>query len=773
MTHVITIPDQLRVSSLAYVKLHPKSKRPFENGWQKHPNSLKEIEEWTGTGSNYGLLGGYGDLIVIDTDTPALSQYVLSTFPPTFTVKTPRAGYHFYYICSDIKKKIVLKKGNTHFGDIIAHGSQVVGPGSIHPDTGTEYTVDKNIPIASITQEELISGLIEYLPASFFPKKDIKIEKGNLIVLNVLAKAGILTKSVGDQFVSSHPVHSSTNGNNFVVSPEKDVWHCFRCNSGGGAMLLIAVIEGVIQCEDALPGGLRGEKFLKTLEIAREKYNLIDNTFSPPSDEWAHPIPLENSLLAPWPQGVFPALLEEFVIEVSESTETPIELAALTALAVLGTAAHGKYRVHIIHSYFEPVNIWTCVALPSGNRKTAVLGTLVKPLIKEENDMREEIATKIKQAESEHKTQQAKIDHLRKKAAKESDPFKSHNLIEEIKSLEANLPEIPKIPQIWAEDVTPENLGTIMADNQDRMGILSDEGGIFDIMAGRYSNGIPNLDIFLKGHAGSPLRVNRGSRPPILMNHPALSLGLSPQPDILRTLTQKQGFRGRGLLARFLYAIPPSNLGYRPLKMMPLTDKSRQVYHQIITTVLKHPAADPLDDQVTYDLEFTTLALNLWTDFSRSNEKKMREGGTFEHITDWAGKLPGAVARISGLLHIARKAFLNPWDYKIDEIDMNSAIHIAEALSSHALAAFDLMGADKALDDARIILRWIKRLGNKSFSFRDAHYAHKNRFKRAHLMDDAINILIERHFIRRQRSEEKKHGRPSRIFDVNPTVLAK
>ena len=60
-----------------------------------------------------------------------------------------------------------------------------------------------------------------------------------------------------------------------------------------------------------------------------------------------------------------------------------------------------------------------------------------------------------------------------------------------------------------------------MAANNERMSILSDESGIFDILAGRYSNGVPNLDLFLQGHAGSPVKVNRGSRPPIAMESPA------------------------------------------------------------------------------------------------------------------------------------------------------------------------------------------------------------------------------------------------------------
>jgi len=50
-----------------------------------------------------------------------------------------------------------------------------------------------------------------------------------------------------------------------------------------------------------------------------------------------------------------------------------------------------------------------------------------------------------------------------------------------------------------------------MADNDEKMSVLSDEGGIFDILAGRYNGGIPNLDLFLQSHSGSSVRVDRGS----------------------------------------------------------------------------------------------------------------------------------------------------------------------------------------------------------------------------------------------------------------------
>ncbi|MFA6915330.1 MAG: DUF3987 domain-containing protein [Parachlamydiales bacterium] len=54
----------------------------------------------------------------------------------------------------------------------------------------------------------------------------------------------------------------------------------------------------------------------------------------------------------------------------------------------MATAVQGKYRVKVKPDYFEPVNIWTCVALPPGNHKTAVLGVLTQTLMEWENHQR-------------------------------------------------------------------------------------------------------------------------------------------------------------------------------------------------------------------------------------------------------------------------------------------------------------------------------------------------------------------------------------------------
>ncbi|SEF42672.1 YfjI family protein [Nitrosomonas ureae] len=486
---------------------------------------------------------------------------------------------------------------------------------------------------------------------------------------------------------------------------------------------------------------------------------------------WQAPISLESAKLPPWPDDVFPGSIQDFVRALSESTETPPELSAMLVLAAISAAAQGKYRVRVKADYFEPVNIWSCAALPPGSRKTAVQMAATAPLTKWENLQREKLEPAIKKAQADDATIREQLNFLRKQASK-AKGAEFEQLKNEIADIEANLPEIPAVPQIWAQDVTPENLGTIMANNNERMAILSDEAGIFDILGGRYSGGIPNLDLFLQGHAGSAVRVNRGCRPPVFMQTPALTFGLSPQPDVLRGLTEKPSLRGRGLLGRFLYVLPASNLGYRTLDASPIFPDYKARYEGILTCILNQEMAGSKDEPLPHTLKITADALQTWESFGLKVEAELREGGTYAHLTDWAGKLAGVVIRIAALLHIARHALVKPWEKEINLEDMSAALRMADVLSIHAFAVFDLMGADPALDGARVVLRWIEREGKSEFTFRDCHYAHKTRYKRTAELEPIMEVLIERHYIR-PRALKQAQGRPSRIYEVNPIILEK
>jgi hypothetical protein len=360
---------------------------------------------------------------------------------------------------------------------------------------------------------------------------------------------------------------------------------------------------------------------------------------APAVEDWEPPVSLDAAIIPPWPTNIFPPDVQAFVDALSKSTETPPELASMMTIAVLGVAAQGKFRVRIKTDYVEPLSLWTCCALQSGNRKTAVWQAATAPLSQWERERRTELEPNIEHAQSDVKTLQSRVDALRTRAAKAKDPHDVGILRQEIKDTEALMPDVPVLPQVWAADVTPENLAVIMAENHECMSLLSDEGGMLDMFAGRYSNGIPNLDVYLQGHAGSPVRVNRGSRAAVFLERPALTIGICPQPDVVRALADKPGFRGRGLLARFLYAMPVSNLGRRTGNAPPLPDHVRDGYSDTVRAMLARDwNVDAEGRPCAHVLKLAPEAFAAWTAFVNQNEGGMAEGGTYSHITDWASK---------------------------------------------------------------------------------------------------------------------------------------
>ena len=92
--------------------------------------------------------------------------------------------------------------------------------------------------------------------------------------------------------------------------------------------------------------------------------------------------------------------------------------------------------------------------------------------------------------------------------------------------------------------------------------VASAEGGVFDSIAGRYDRAA-NFDIYLKGHAGDTISVDRIGRKSNYIAKPRLTMILTIQPSVLYGLMDNATFRGRGLCGRFLYAMCKSKVGRR------------------------------------------------------------------------------------------------------------------------------------------------------------------------------------------------------------------
>jgi hypothetical protein len=301
------------------------------------------------------------------------------------------------------------------------------------------------------------------------------------------------------------------------------------------------------------------------------------------------------------------------------------------------------------------------------------------------------------------------------------------------------------------------------------MGWLADEGGVFGLMVRYAKAGVPpNFEVFLKGHVGSPMVVDRVGRPALHVARPALTLGLAVQPDVLRALRDMPGARDRGLMARFLYAIPASKVGGREVHDRSLAAEVMQRYEAAVNRV-----AAEAEKWGSSPIKLGSDAAEAFHQFRARVERRMAFGGDLAPIADWANKLPGAVGRVVGLLHVAEGA----GHEEVAERTMLAAVRMAEEhLVPHARAAFADMGADPVRRDALYLLNWIQKkvvasedAGTRTFSKRAAHKANESRFQKSADLDKPLALLVDRGFIRPVPSA-RRPGRPSEVYEVNPVV---
>ena len=87
--------------------------------------------------------------------------------------------------------------------------------------------------------------------------------------------------------------------------------------------------------------------------------------------------------------------------------------------------------VQVKPGYIEPCNLWAVVALPPGNRKSAVQSVATTPLLAWERDQAEIIEPEITRIASERKTMEARAKEKRGKAARQKDTNRAKELAQE------------------------------------------------------------------------------------------------------------------------------------------------------------------------------------------------------------------------------------------------------------------------------------------------------------------------------------------------------
>lgn len=736
--------------------------------WERHPEA------------NIGVpTGSVSRLAVLDIDDPQsfldLTQKH-GTLPPTLMAKTGGGGVHLFYSYSEGVRNTA---GLWPKIDVRGEGGYVLVAPSRHV-SGQRYEWGDQAVAPAPWPELLVELSKKPKPRPAVSPRPADAGAGTAYGLAALDKElGILARALEGE-------------RNDTLN--KAAFNVFRLVAGGELDDITATADLTAVASRI---GLESTEIRATLSSARDagfaeprtapnalyKIDSIDKTsgwsssngdsvntvnFVDVDEPPAEPILLQRYGVPDFPLEALPTWLATYVEHLARATQVTPDVPASFALAAVATVIGGVVWVEPTLGWVEGTNIFTAVALEPGERKSAVHKEVTRPIRDLEKELVEEalpglIEARTKKAIAETQANKALAD------AGKASPENRTVLEAEAQEMALAAEEIavPPEPRLFADDTTPEALISLMAEQGGRMAVLSAEGTLFDILAGRYSKE-PNLDAVLKGHANDPIRVDRKNRGAEYVEEPALTIAIAIQPSVLEGLAMKREFRGRGMLARWAWCLPGSLVGRRQVNPDPMPDHVRSTYISEVKRLGRS-----LRDRERIELTFSDDAQAPFHEWCVEVEKNLGPAGSLEYLRDWGAKLTGLTARLAGILHFAELGEQGI-ARQVSATTIKNAITLGRYFMAHAQRAFEYMGADPIVGQAMHVLKWMQREEKAEFSRRDAHVALQGTFKKAKDLEPVLDFLVAHGWLTPVAPEEKRGpGRPAgpRYRVTKSTVL--
>lgn len=737
------------------------NKGPVLPGWQQLRITEAEVSRHFGGARNIGLLLGSPSSGLIDVDVDhAMALALTGRLPATGRVhgRGAKPRSHYWYRASGAipeTKRFKDPVTNETLIEFRSTGGQTVVPPSVYAIDGKEdrltwvqegdpATVDGALLRQSVSEVAACALVAKHYPSASGSRHDIALALAGFLL------RGGMDVARAEQFVEAM---CDAAGDEEVADRVKAV----------------ADTAGRLTAELPATGRARLEEFFDKRIVERAAEWLGLKAQADPVT-WEAPIGFDEVRTPEIAADVLPGAFSAFAKALAETAEVPESMTTMATLGAVSAAVTKKFKVAITGDWLEPLNIYSLTALPPANNKSYVLREVIGPIESWEADRFLEMQSAIRAAVSTRRNEESLIVSLRAKAARNDKPEQRAALFAEVTELEGKLTKVPVPPKVYINDATPEALAAAISEQEGRIAIISDEGGMTETLAGLYSSGRANYDVLLKGYDGGTLRLKRKDREIDL--RPYISVLLLVQPQVLRNMAQQKAFAGRGLFERFFYLLPTSKLGFRTLNTRPIpgdvrTAYSRELRRLLDLPVLKHHSGA---DEPTL-LRLSPGAAELFAAYRHEIEPALSPEGRLRVFAGWAGKLAGNCARVAGLLHVAEHGTST---LTISRETMDRAILLCRALTEHALAAHSMMELDRSTQDAADLYNHIRERGEPLIGRTELLRRFHGRFTNKRRFDAALETLRHHNIISDLRKgTDPQTGRQRGYYEVNPMLFTR
>jgi uncharacterized protein YnzC (UPF0291/DUF896 family) len=505
---------------------------------------------------------------------------------------------------------------------------------------------------------------------------------------------------------------------------------------------LLTMLEG-----HDVPSDCRPESFSGSENLACNSQKSDFNDF----------IPLSNSEpLPPFPinevNRVCPTV-GEFIFAASESIQTSLDLVGSCTLGVLMTACGGHFPVRLPNGHIERPCLYIAPIAPPSERKSGVIAAVTAPLLDFENEYNRKNASEVSKSESKQRLILGRIAKAEQEAIKGN---YNENELEKLNVELANFKATEPL-RLFGADVTPEKLACMLKSQSGIFALISAEGGGIFENIGRYSDK-GGLEIYLNAYSGDRVCVDRKTSESIVIDNPTLNIIAPCQPSVISDLFSDRGKAERGLLSRMLFVKCYSLVGKRTAFSEPISESVLTNYRNLVANMLSRKESS--------ELQFDKGGLEVYCRFFNEIEKMQVDELKF--MSDWAGKLPGQMIRIAGLIHCINSFSNNKKPSLITADETNCAVTLARYFLAHAKAVYNEQSEPREIRNAKYLWQRIKSLKSGKFSKRDL--TRKVQDKTDFDYSESLNILINRGYIILDNiiTDAKK---PSQMIIVNPEAV--
>ncbi len=417
-------------------------------------------------------------------------------------------------------------------------------------------------------------------------------------------------------------------------------------------------------------------------------------------------------------------------------------------------------------------------ALPVGERKSAAVELATAPIHCLELARNANLRPAIQQYQHHRSLLETRLKSAKTKASKSKDLGQRQRLEAEARDIVAEMSEMSAVHEcrLICDDETPEHLSKLLAEQNGRMLQASAEGTLFEMVKGRYSeHSNCNFDVYLKGHSGDYLCTGRIGREGEKIQHPALSIALAVQPDVIAGLAARASLGARGFLARFLFSLPLSRLGNRDVDPPAMKAAIQENYNSRMSMLWRAGSSDNVYSP--QQIKFSAAAREALSAFRAWIEPHLAPKGEFSNLNGWGTKLGGACVRIAAILHccqlVEQEQSPGDADAEVDVTTVERAVHLCrEYLLPHTEAAMLLMGTDPIHEKALRVVELLQVWQKKTIKRRDIHRATGRLFEKADEMDPILDLLVQYAYLRPCFSllQAPGRGHKSPEYEINPRI---